>query len=404
MNTLNLIKNHTSKLIPLFISCFKPNNLNVLFRNLWSLNIGPKWYDYVHKNNLTYNDLIKNALLWLRNSQDKVGSGGIGCYEFYRWTKGYPEVTGYIIPTVINASKYYLDNDLKDRSIKMADWELKIQREDGGWEGFYEGDGKPSVVFNTGQVIRGMISIYKETKEQKYLDAAIRSANWIISTQDEDGSWTTTNFKQMKRVYDTYVTAPLSELYLITKEEKYAEACIKNCEFVLRNQNNNGWFNLADNTLLNNSAPILHTIAYTIDGLIETGLNLKENKYIEAGKLAADHLLHKVEISTKPPARFDKNWKKAAKYSCLTGNAQLGIIFFKLFEITKDVRYVNAALKLADFLAYTQNLNSVGKYRKGGITGSYPIWGMYCPLKYPSWATKYYIDLLLLIKKHTQLD
>ena len=161
---------------------------------------------------------------------------------------------------------------------------------------------------------------------------------------------------------------------------------------------------MADNTLLNNDAPVLHTISYTIDGLIETGLNLKEDKYISSAKLAADFLLHKSEITNIMPARFDKKWKEKSNYSCLTGNAQLGIIFLKLYEINNDVRYINAALKLADFLAYTQHLNSIGKFRNGGITGSYPIWGMYCPLKYPSWATKYYIDLLILIKKHTDLD
>ena len=404
MNTLKLIKNHTGKLAPLFFSCFRPANASVLFRNLWSLNIGPKWEDYVSKNHLSYTNLIDDALMWIQNSQDKVGSGGVGCYEFYRWTTGYPEVTGYIIPTVMAADKASPKKNLKERAIRMADWELKIQREDGGWEGFYEGDGKPSIVFNTGQVIRGMISAYKETNEEKYLIAAKRAADWIVSTQDEDGSWTSTNFKQMKRVYDTYVTAPLSELYLITKDENYAEACRKNCDFVLKNQHENGWFEMADNTLLNNAAPVLHTIAYTIDGLIETGLNLKEDAYVNAGKLAADHLLHKAEILNIVPGRFDQDWKRAAKYSCLTGNAQLGIIFMRLYEITEDKRYVNTALKLADFLAYTQKLNGIGKYRKGGIAGSYPIWGMYCPLKYPSWATKYYIDLLMLIKKHTKLD
>lgn len=404
MNTFKLIKNHKGKLLPLFLSCFKPTNAFVLLRNLWSLNIGPKWEDYIYKNNLTYSSLIKEGLKWIKTSQDKVKSGGVGCYEFYRWTTGYPEVTGYIIPTTLKASIFFSDIDLKKRTIKMADWELRIQHDDGGWEGFYEKDGKPSVVFNTGQVIRGMISIYNETKNEKYLSAAIKAADWIVSTQDNDGSWTSTNFKNMKRVYDTYVTAPLSELYLITGKTIYKDACIKNCEFVLNNQHKNGWFELADNTLLNNDAPVLHTISYTIDGLIETGLNLQENKYIEAGKLAADHLLHKVEILNIVPGRFDNKWKKSADYSCLTGNAQLGIIFIRLFEITKDKRYLNSALKLADFLAYTQKLNSIGKYRKGGIVGSYPIWGMYCPLKYPSWATKYYIDLLFLIKKHTKLD
>ena len=404
MNTLKLIKNHSEKLVPLFLSCFRPANAMVILKNFWSINRGPKWKDYVNKNNLTYDLLIKKSLEWIKMSQDHVGSGGVGCYEFYRWTKGYPEVTGYIIPTIWAAGHYYEDQDLKKRAIRMSDWEMSIQRYDGGWEGQYEGDGKSSIVFNTGQVIRGMIASYKETREEKYLEAARRAADWIVSTQDDDGSWTSTNFKKMKRVYDTYVTAPVSDLYLITKDEKYADACRKNCDFVLANQHENGRFEKADNTLLNNAAPVLHTIAYTIDGLIETGLNLKEDKYVRAGKRAANSLLHKLEITNVMPGRFDKDWKKAANYSCLTGNAQLGIIFFRLYEITKDKRYINAALKLADFLAYTQEVNGVGKYRDGGITGSYPIWGMYCPLKYPSWATKYYIDLLMLIKKHTNLD
>ena len=72
----------------------------------------------------------------------------------------------------------------------------------------------------------------------------------------------------------------------------------------------------------------------------------------------------------------------------------------KLYENESDPRYLNAALKIADFLAYTQSLNSMGQNRKGGIAGSYPIWGMYCPLKYPSWAAKYFIDLSILIKKN----
>lgn len=404
MNTFKLIKNHTGKLIPLFFSFFNPNNAAVLFRNFISVNSGPKWNDYINKNKLTYNSLIQKSLTWIKNSQDKVGSGGVGCYEFYRWTTGYPEVTGYIIPTTWDTYHYYKDEDLKTRAIRMADWELKIQHADGGWEGQYEGDGKPSVVFNTGQVLRGMIRSYLETKDEKYLNAAKRCADWMVSTQDEDGSWTSTNFKQMKRVYDTYVTAPLSALYNITGDEKYADACRKNCDFVLANQHENGWFEKADNTLLNNDAPVLHTISYTIDGLIETGLNLKEDKYVQAGKKAADSLLHKAETGDIMWARFDKDWKKRAGYSCLTGDAQLGIIYIRLYELTNDKRYLNAALKLADFLAYTQKLNAVGKYRSGGIAGSYPIWGMYCPLKYPSWATKYYIDLLMLIKKHTNLD
>lgn len=251
-------------------------------------------------------------------------------------------------------------------------------------------------------MLRGLIRTYKETGERKYLDSAIKGADWIVRTQDPDGSWTSTNFKQMKRVYDTYVTAPLAELYEITKNEEYKKSCIRNCDFVLLHQHANGWFELCDNTLLNNEAPVTHTISYTIDGLIETGQRLGIEKYIAAGKLAADAVMHKAEILPVLPARLDKDWKKRADYVCNTGNAQLGIILMRLFEITGEYRYMNTALKLADFLAYVQNLNGVGHDREGAITGSYPIWGMYCPLKYPSWATKYYIDLLFLIDKHAK--
>jgi rhamnogalacturonyl hydrolase YesR len=402
MNSLKLISNHITKLGPLGLSLLNPNNFTVVIRNFLGILRRQQWNNYIITQNKNYNDLARLSLRWLKYSQDLVGSGGVGCYEFYRWTKGYPEVTGYIIPTFWDAYHLLGEKDFRERAIKMANWELEIQKIDGGWEGFYEGDGQSSVVFNSGQVLRGLIRTYQETGEQKYLSAAVRGADWIVNTQDADGSWTSTNFKQMKRVYDSYVAAPLAELYKITLNEKYRESSIKNCEFVLGHQHENGWFDLCDNTLLNNEAPVTHTLAYTIDGLIEVGQHLEDDRFIQAGKKAADALLHKAEILPLLFARFDKKWKSRANYVCNTGNAQLGIIFMKLFEMTGELRYMNTALKMADFLAYVQNLNSVGKFRNGGITGSYPVWGMYCPFKYPSWATKYYTDLLFSLNKHVR--
>lgn len=143
MNTFKLIKNHTGKLLPLGLSILNPNNFRVLVKNFNALYSGPKWEDYINKHNLKYNDLIQRSITWIKNSQDIVGSGGVGCYEFYRWTKGYPEVAGYIIPTFWDSYHYYKIDDLKDRAIKMTDWELGIQHDDGGWEGEYEGDNRP---------------------------------------------------------------------------------------------------------------------------------------------------------------------------------------------------------------------------------------------------------------------
>ena len=70
----------------------------------------------------------------------------------------------------------------------------------------------------------------------------------------------------------------------------------------------------------------------------------------------------------------------------------------KLFERTGVKRQLETALSLLDFLAYVQQLNSVDADRAGGLPGSFPIWGRYVPLKHPSWATKFYLDHLRLLR------
>ena len=160
MNTLKLIRNHTGKLIPLGFSILNPFNTAVIIRNAFSLLFSQQWNNYILKNNKRYIDLAQKSLDWIKHSQNTVGSGGVGCYEFYRWTKGYPEVTGYIIPTFWDAYHLYGDEEYKTRAIRMADWELKLQKPEGGWEGFYEGDSQPPVVFNSGQVLRGLIRTF----------------------------------------------------------------------------------------------------------------------------------------------------------------------------------------------------------------------------------------------------
>jgi hypothetical protein len=72
-------------------------------------------------------------------------------------------------------------------------------------------------------------------------------------------------------------------------------------------------------------------------------------------------------------------------------------VLLKLHERTGEPHYLDAARRLADFLLYAQRLNAVGTTRSGALSGSYPVWGPYAPFKYPCWATKYLVDLLLML-------
>ena len=393
LRTLSLARSHLGLLTLKLIGALWPPNAILIARHAASaMRRRPPAVA-----NLDLEQPLEEALGWICRSQDRVGSGGVGCYELYRWTAGYPEVTGYIIPTLWDCAQRLGRDELADRAVRMADWELRVQRPEGGFEGSYEGDGEPAVVFNTGQVIRGLLRTAEETGEPRYLEAALRAGEWIVANQDEDGSWTRANFKGMKRVYDAYVSAPLARLTRATGDEAFARAAARNCEFVLSRQRPNGWFELCDNNPRFNDAPLTHTLCYTVDGLLETGEVLGEERFWEAATVTADRLLAIVEDSPALPARLGADWDPRARYVCVTGVAQLGVILMRLHERTGEARYLDASRALVSFLAGVQRLSAPGAARRGALPGSYPVWGFYAPLKLPSWAVKYLIDLVLLV-------
>jgi hypothetical protein len=96
------------------------------------------------------------------------------------------------------------------------------------------------------------------------------------------------------------------------------------------------------------------------------------------------------------PATLDDNWNSNENYSCLTGNAQIAVIWLKLYKINGDARFLNAALKIIDQLKMIQNLHTKNSGIRGGIPGSYPIWGKYMEYSYPNWGTKFFADAIML--------
>ena len=210
-------------------------------------------------------------------SQDNGSDDGMGSYHLVDgWGASYPETTGYIIPTLIAAGEHLEWHEPNDRAIRAAEWLLTIQRPDGGWQGGRIGEDRPSIVFNTAQVLRGLLAAHALSKREEFLHAAVRGAGWITSVQGTDGAWRMHNFLGAARVYDAYVDAPLLMIHAITGDELYKRAAQRNLAWVLTQQFANGWFANCDNTIVHNDRPITHTIAYTIDGLLQCGIQLKE--------------------------------------------------------------------------------------------------------------------------------
>jgi len=64
--------------------------------------------------------------------------------------------------------------------------------------------------------------------------------------------------------------------------------------------------------------------------------------------------------------------------------------------VAGDTRFLNAALKLNDFVKASQNLNSLHSGVRGGVKGSQPISGQYTPFTYVNWGAKFLADSLML--------
>jgi len=357
-------------------------------------------YDFFRKSHTTksIDFALHNAVKWLCLAQDNSPDDGVseGYHLKHGWLPSYPETTGYIIETFCNYSDLANDTSLKDRALRMADWLVSIQYKDGAIPDSYF---KKKMVFDTGQVLFGFVRAFEETGEQRYREAALKAGKWLIDVQEQDGTWRKFAVGEIPHTYYARVAWSLSRLHSIIGDDQYNESCRKNIEWTLSQQQENGWFNNASFTMAKNDRPYTHTIAYTIRGILESGMYLQSDTYIGAACKAMDGLLGVLPDSGLVYGSYDKNWQGDTRFSCLTGSAQLAIIFFKLYQLTDKEQYLNAGRKINNYLLTKQELRISNKDVFGAIAGSYPVWGDYIHFMYPNWATKFLIDSLLIEKK-----
>ena len=343
---------------------------------------------------------------WLRRAQDMTGCGGVsaGYYLADGWLPPYPETTGYIIPTFLQYASFQGKQEYFDRAVRMGDWEIEIQLPEGGVRGGI-GINRQPIVFNTGQAILGWVQLYGATGDDRFLDAARAAADWLLGIQDEDGKWSRCTHENVPHAYHSRVAWALLEVHEATGIQVYREAGEANVRWVLSQANERAWFARAG--FWSGQRPYTHTIAYTLRGLLEGSSHFAgslSDRIQSVVWAAAETLMMSYERSKRTPTgtprflpgAFDENWLPTETSSCLTGNAQMAIVWMKLYRLTDDARFLNAALKILDQVKATQSLRSRQPGIRGGVSGSYPMWRSYERLGYPNWAGKFFADALML--------
>ena len=337
---------------------------------------------------------LKAVMDWIAEAQSVPGNGGIPAYFSLYGGYGppYPETTGYLIPTMIDYARVSGEASFERRALDAARWLRSLQFDSGAFPGGFARASDGPSVFNTGQIIFGLLAAARQGGPVESLEAARRAGAWLISVQSADGAWHQHTYLGESHVYYTMVAWALAELFATTGDQAYRDAAERNLQWALSRQDQKGRFSGFN---LQHRPIFLHFIAYTLQGLVEAGTIIERPDVVEAARGPAERLMRRFEIDKKMAGGYDYAWKANASYACLTGEAQMAIVWQRLSRITGDLRFQNAALKVNERIKRTLIYRGPRGIR-GGVKGSDPIWGSYLCFRYPNWAAKFVADSFML--------
>ena len=340
---------------------------------------------------------LEAAIRWLCLTHDVTGRRGSAlAYHMLRgWRPAFPETTGYIIGTLLEHAARTGDESLVTRAREMGDWEIEVQNPDGGvmTDAVKSPPGR-SVAFNTGMVIFGWLDLHEKLGDERYLQAAVRAGEWLERAQEADGTWQGENdYGGIPHTYCSRVDWALLRLAGASGEERFADVAGRHLDWVLSVQHENGWFDWC--IFREGTFPSTHALAYTMRGLLESSALNGDRRYLDAAQKTARALMGIFYTRGWLPATYDREWTPRSRSICITGLAQVGGVWLRLYQETGDVDFRRAGIAAVEQAAALQK-RSRWSAIDGAVAGSFPIYGRYAPLQYPNWSAKFLADSLAL--------
>jgi hypothetical protein len=190
----------------------------------------------------------------------------------------------------------------------------------------------------------------------------------------------------------------LAELGEYTGEQRHRFAALRHLEWVLALVDpETGWFDRCGFTPQQHEKRIAltHTIAYTLSGVLMTSRLLGLEEGVASVQRAAGEIARRLEQLRWLPGVLDSRWRRRVRFACVTGTAQMALVWMQLSEGRRDERWMDVAMMAIDIVKRAQEMRASVPGVLGAVPGSDPLWGEYMRLAYPNWAAKFFIDALL---------
>lgn len=147
--------------------------------------------------------------------------------------------------------------------------------------------------------MHGLNCGYSELKRTECLEAAVNAGKWLMAQQDADGCWRRSTHNGIVHTYNTRATWALLQTGLLANDQELIAAATKNIDWALTQQLDSGWFK--NNAFTTDVEPFTHTIAYAIRGILECGILLNRQEYIDSATKAAKALASQQKQMVQSP-------------------------------------------------------------------------------------------------------
>jgi malonyl-CoA O-methyltransferase len=282
------------------------------------------------------------TLAWIRGQE--AAGGGIKVAPDR--LDAYPEVTGYLVPTLLQYGERAL-------AIRCLRWLVSVQQQDGS---YLSPEGWP-MVFDTAQALRGLLAGIG--LDPRASDCARRAAEFIdhdLRTR-RPGGFVRRFLYRVPESVNLYALPPLRRAGSVLDRPEFFHTA----DTFLRDYLNDGHRFRPD--------ILTHFLGYELEALIDLG----------HPSLAAD-LLRRIRREQRPDGSVPG--VQGASWVCAPGLAQLAVCWYK----TRQYSSANRALEWLE----------THQEPSGGFLGGYGHGSSYFPEEEVPWAAKFYLDANLL--------
>ena len=246
--------------------------------------------------------ILYNMVEWLLNEPVRntnpalqhFGSFNHGVHEKTGHCPGqYTEITGYAISLLSNLYRWRREEKYLSAAREAADFLGLIQLDSGAYPHCPNPvssctDGT-QFTFDTSMCVTGMMDLYTISPNDKYLTSAVRAGNWLLSMQQEDGSFharyspdnerlNAGNFFGDGSCIHAKNALALLKLAAVTQLNELKEAALAVCNYTLTLQDEKGMFW----SMPSRNFVFTHAHCYACEGLLAAGTFTGNQQYTDA--------------------------------------------------------------------------------------------------------------------------